>query len=113
MFEQMSYILPVVDAIIADSYPPTKSPNEAYMKGGRSREAYRKKVAPQKGALTRRDSNMIVEILKWYALRLKPGKDMQEELRDAPMQVDVDTFPPLPLSQPEDHLRVGLVYYLV
>ena len=106
MFEQMAYVLPVMDAIMADSYQPTKAQNEAYMKGGRSREAYRKKVAPQKGVLTRKDSNMIVEILKWYALRLRPGRETEESLQNT---MQLETLPPLPLSQPEDPLKVSLL----
>lgn len=106
-FDQVAYILPVINAIIADAYTPTKEKNAVFLKGGRGREALNKQVAPPKGTLTRKEVNEFVEILKWHALRLEPEDNSQQALLEHALDADPAALPALPLDSDGDLQRAS------
>ena len=107
MFEQMAYTIPVLDAVVANKYQPTLQSNAAYFKGGRIREQYKRNSAAQRGTLTNKEVNMIVEILKWYVRRMSPCNDDQQNLSRHIMEVDEEVLPSLPPSSDGEHWNVG------
>lgn len=101
MVDQVSYTLPVIDAIMEDRYTPTKELNAIFMKGGRARLELKRQTAPTIGTLTRKDAHKVAKVLECYLLRLGLGavkngiehEDVQmvsADQADTPVKSDVD-----------------------